>query len=350
MRVLLCLAALLPLLCGAATRDTEALAAEIRADLGLGPNETIQRKVCIWDIAGRSGPIFQAAQDQRARVLRYGVDIQLEPYTNEGVMVEALKSERCDAALMTGMRARLFNRFTGTIDSIGGMPSIEHMRVLLKVLADPRMADKMVSGNYEILGIAPGGAAYVFVNDREINTLAKAAGKKVAVLDYDKTQAEMVAQVGATPVRTDLVSAPNKFNNGVVDVIAAPLVAYEVLELYKGMSPDGGIVDYPLAQITMQLVGRDARFPDKVGQVVREEFYAGFDQIVGQLHSYASKVPDRWWIEIPPADKQEYETMMQEARIQLREDGYYSGDMLQLQRKIRCKFDSGRPECTQNVE
>lgn len=350
MRALLCLVGLLPLLCGAEARDTGARAAEIRADLGLEPGETIQKKVCIWDIAGRAGPIFQAAQDQRTRVLQYGIDIELVPYTNEGVMVEALKSERCDAALMTGLRARLFNKFTGTIDSIGGMPSIEHMRVLLKVLADPRMADKMVSGQYEILGIAPGGAAYVFVNDRAINTLANAAGKKVAVLDYDETQAEMVAQVGATPVRTDLVSAPNKFNNGVVDVIAAPLVAYEVLELYKGMSPDGGIIDYPLAQITMQLVGRDERFPDRVAQIVREEFYGGFDEIVGQLHSYASKVPDHWWIEIPPADKQEYETMMQEARIQLRTDGYYSGDMLKLQRKIRCKFDSSRPECTQNVE
>lgn len=350
MRFLLLLLALLPFGTCAASANPDEVAADIREEMGLEPGETVQRKVCIWDIAGRSGPIFQAAQDQRARVLRYGVEIELIPYTNEGVMVEALKSERCDAALMTGLRARLFNRFTGTIDSIGGMPSIEHMRVLLKVLADPRMADEMVSGHYEILGIAPGGAAYVFVNDRSINTLANAAGKKVAVLDYDETQAEMVAQVGATPVRTDLVSAPNKFNNGVVDVLAAPLVAYEVLELYKGMSPDGGIINYPLAQITMQLVGRDGRFPDKVAQVIREEFYGSFDEIVSQLHSYAGKIPDHWWIEIPPTDKQEYETMMQEARIQLRQDGYYSGDMLQLQRKIRCKFDSSRPECTQNVE
>jgi len=251
---------------------------------------------------------------------------------------------------MTGLRARLFNKFTGTIDSIGGVPSDKHMHTLLKVLADPRMADKMKSGSYEVLGIAPGGAAYIFVNDRSINTLANASGKKVAVLDYDEQQAEMVAQVGATPVRTDITSAPNKFNNGVVDVLAAPLVAYEVMELYKGMSPNGGIVNYPLAQITMQMIARDDMFPDSVAQVVREELFSGYDQIMEQVGDYAGKVPDKWWIEIPADDKQEYETMMQEARVTLRDEDYYSGEMLTLQRKIRCKFDSGRPECTQRVE
>lgn len=318
----------------------------IRNALDLDPGEHIQRKVCIWDIAGRNGPVFQAAQDQRIEIMEYGINIQLEPYTNEGVMVEALKSERCDAALMTGMRARLFNSYTGTVDAVGALPSLKHMRLLLKVLADPRSADKMVSGKYEILGIAPGGAAYVFVNDRKINTLGKAAGKKVAVLNYDETQAEMVAQVGATPVPSDITNAPNKFNNGVVDVLAAPLVAYEVLELYKGMNPDGGIIDMPLAQMSMQLIGRDELFPDKVAQALREEFYNSFDEITEQLHNFAGKVPDKWWIEIPKDDKQEYETMMQEARNQLRNDGYYSGAMLDLQRRIRCKLDATRAECT----
>ncbi len=320
----------------------------VREAMNLAPGETVERKVCIWDIAGRNGPIFQAAQDQRTRIMEYGVEIQLEPYTNEGVMVDALKSERCDAALMTGLRARLFNTYTGTVDAIGAVPSLKHMRTLLKVLAHPSRADKMVSGEYETLGIAPGGAAYVFVNDREINTLAKAAGKKVAVLNYDETQAEMVAQVGATPVPSDITNAPNKFNNGVVDVLAAPLVAYEVLELYKGMQPDGGIIDLPLAQITMQLIGRDERFPPEVAQVIREAFFNNFDRITERLHGYASQVPDKWWIEIPEEDKQEYQTMMQEARNQLRQEGYYSGAMLELQRRIRCKFDASRAECTNN--
>jgi hypothetical protein len=51
-------------------------------------------------------------------------------------------------------------------------------------------------------------------------------------------------------------------------------------------------------------------------------------------------------IAIPDKDKREYEVMMQDARDALRAQKYYSSDMLDLQRKIRCKFDPTRSECS----
>jgi len=324
--------------------------AAIRKLAGYPDGEMVKRKVCIWDIAGRSGPIFSAAQDQRSQIMEYGVDVELIPYTSESIMAEDLKSQRCDAALMTGLRARLFHRYSGTIDSVGGVPDEEHMRVLMQAVNHPRNADRMVSGEYVVLGIAPAGAAYVFVNDRSISSLAKAAGKKVAVLDYDRTQAEMVSQIGATPIATDIVSAPNMFNNGVVDVLAAPLVAYEVLELYKGMSPNGGIVRFPLAQISMQLIGRHDKFPNEIAQLVREAFLDGFDMILDRLGEETAKVSPHWWIDIPERDQREYEIMMQQARLHLRDQGYYDADMLALQRRVRCRFDGSRSECVNPVE
>src|SRR5690606_31179305 len=121
-------------------------------------------------------------------------------------------------------------------DSIGSIQDTEEFRTVLALLANPVMASKMNTEAYTIMGVAPIGAAYIFVNDKKINSLAKAAGKKVAVLSYDKTQAEMVAMVGATPVDSDITNFSTKFNNGIVDVIAAPLAAYQALELYKGMA------------------------------------------------------------------------------------------------------------------
>ena len=38
--------------------------------------------------------------------------------------------------------------------------------------------------------MAPLGAAYVMVNDRSIDSIEKAAGKKVAVMGLDKKQAQ----------------------------------------------------------------------------------------------------------------------------------------------------------------
>ena len=312
--------------------------------------ETLKRSICVFDIIGNVGPVMGAMKDWKAAALEWGLEVELIPFTNEAIAAEDLKAGKCDAALITGIRARAYNQYSGTLDSIGGMPALEHMRVVLQVMAHPSSAEKLNNGTYDIMGIAPAGAAYVFVNDRAINTLAKAAGKKVAVLDYDKTQAKMVAQVGATPVASDITNFSTKFNNGVVDVIAAPLVAYNALELYKGLSPDGGIVNYPLVQLTMQMVARADRFPPELTQKSRSYFFQNLDQILEALSREEKAVDPKWWIDIPDRDKQEYEVMMQQARVQLRDEGYYHPEMLTLQRKVRCKMDPARAECTTVVE
>jgi len=307
---------------------------------------TLKRTICIWDIGGRNGVVFNAAMEQRALALEYGINLDLVPYTNETVMVDEFKAGRCDAALMSGLRARQFNLYSGSVDAIGAVPSQKHMQTLLQVMAHPRQAGHMVQGDYVVMGIYPAGAAHIFVNDRSISSLAKAAGKRVAVLDYDETQAEMVAAIGATPVSTDIVSAPNKFNNGQIDILPAPLVAYEIHELYKGMSPDGGVVDYPLTQLSMQLIGRLDKFPNEVAQLIREASFEAYPDVIKRIEVETRRVPERWMIAIPNKDKREYEVMMQEARNQLRDQGYYDQDMLGLLRKVRCKMDPTRAECT----
>ncbi|WP_290538985.1 MULTISPECIES: putative solute-binding protein [Alcanivorax] len=310
------------------------------------PGSTLKRTICIWDIGGRNGLVFNAAMEQRALALEYGINLEMVPYTNESVMVDEFKAGRCDAALMSGLRARQFNLYSGSVDAIGAVPTQKHMHTLLQVLAHPRQAGHMVQGDYVVMGIYPAGAAHIFVNDKSISSLAKAAGKRVAVLDYDETQAEMVAAIGATPVTTDIVSAPNKFNNGQIDILPAPLVAYELLELYKGMSPDGGVVDYPLTQLSMQLIGRLDKFPNEVAQLIREASFEAYPEVIKRIEQETRRVPERWMIAIPDKDKREYEVMMQDARDALRAQKYYSADMLSLQRKIRCKFDPARSECS----
>jgi len=312
--------------------------------------ELMKRKICVFDIIGNVGPVMGAMRDWSTAAMAWGLDAELVPFTNEAIAAEDLKAGKCDAALITGIRGRDFNKYAGTLDSIGGIPTIDHMRILLQVLAHPSSAGNVGNDSFSLMGVAPAGAAYIFVNDRQINTLSKAAGKKVAVLEYDKTQSILVSQIGATPVASDVTNFSTKFNNGIVDVIAAPLVAYTPLELYKGLSPDGGIINYPLAQITMQLIGRSDRFPAELMQASREYFYSNLDKILEGLDKEMQTVDPKWWVEIPDADKTGYEVMMQEARMQMRDLGYYSADMLTLQRKIRCKIESDRAECVNPVE
>ncbi|MQX53421.1 putative solute-binding protein [Alcanivorax sediminis] len=308
--------------------------------------QAAQQKICVFDIVGNVGPMMGAMKDWQTAAVGWGIDAELVPYTNEAIAAEDLKAGVCDAALVTGIRGRGFSKYAGTVDSIGAIPTMDHMRIVLQVLAMPQSADKLSQGAYQIMGIAPAGAAYVFVNDKEVNSLAKAAGKRVAVLEYDETQAKLVSQVGATPVASDITNFSTKFNNGVVDVIAAPLAAYEALELYKGLSPDGGIINYPLVQLTIQLIAKKDAFAPDVAQKSREYFYNNLDRILDQLKREESKVDAKWWVEIPDTDKSEYEVLMQEARNQLKIEGYYDPDMLTLLRKVRCKLDQSRPECT----
>jgi hypothetical protein len=315
-----------------------------------GDSSQVKRRICIWDVAGRSGPIFTAAQDQKAELLQMGVQVEMEAYTSESILTEELKAGRCDAALMTGLKARTFNKFSGTIDSVGALPSTKHFKVLLKALMDSRLAPKFENDHYIVLGVAPAGAAYIFVNDRKINSLTKAAGKRIAVLDYDRTQAKMVLKLGATPIPSSLVGAPNKFNNGAVDVLPAPLVAYGFMELHRGMEPDGGIIDYPFSQASLQMIGLKDKFPREIAQIIRESFFKGFDRVIKQLKVQTGDIPSRWWIPIPDQEKQDYEVLMQQARIELREADYYDGVMLRIQRKVRCKLDATRFECPNPVE
>lgn len=313
-------------------------------------DELPQRSICVWDVMGRNGPVYAAAQDQQSQLLALGVKIQLQAYTNESVLTDDLKAGQCDAALFTGIRAREFNRFAGTIDAVGAIPAKQHMQTLLQVLASPKMAGRMEQGPYVVMGVAPMGAAYVFVNDRAISTLAKASGKRIAVMDYDPVQAEMVLGLGGNPVPTSIVSAGSKFNNGFVDVLPAPLVAYHVMELYHGLGNDGGIVDYPFSQLTLQLIGRKEAFPREVAQLVREDFARRLDEIEQRVVQQTGDIPQDLWIDISLDDKQEYQTLMQQARIELRDRGYYDADMLRLQRRIRCKYEPVHPECSAKLE
>ena len=84
----------------------------------------------------------------------------------------------------------------------------------------------MTSGEYEVVGVAPAGAAYLFTNDKNINSVSKMSGKKVAVLDFDKAQPIMVASIGASPVNATIATFGPMFNNGSVDIIAAPAMVF----------------------------------------------------------------------------------------------------------------------------
>ena len=209
----------------------------------------------------------------------------------------------------------------------------------------------MKQGDYEVLGIVPAGAGYLFVNDRSIDTAGELAGKRMATLDYQKDAIHMVNHVKATVVPSDITNFAGKFNNGSVDTAYAPAFAYEALELYKGIGEDGGIVDYPLAQLTIQVIARDDVLDDDTAQKSREVAWGMYGQAMDLIQRQESAIPEEKWIRIPDADIEGYQEMFRENRLQLRDgtDGankVYHPKMMSLLSKIRCSSNPGASECT----
>ncbi|MCG8668723.1 MAG: DUF6091 family protein [Pseudomonadales bacterium] len=302
--------------------------------------------ICVWDLIGKSGPITDAMEEYRINALKWGVELKLETYTSERIATEQFRSKVCDGAFVSGLRIKDFVKYTGSMNAVGAIPDNKHLKLLYKVLASPKSAEKMQDGPFEIAGIAPGGAAYVFVRDKAINSIAKASGKKVAVMDYDKYQQQLVSTIGATPVPVNVTTAGGKFNNGSVDVLPAPLLAYEALELYKGMEPNGGVIRFPFAQLSMQLIVWKDKFPTNFAQSSREFFYSNFDRAIEAIDVANQAVNAKYWIDIPEEDKQRYEMLMSETRATAVNSGYWDKEMILLQRRVRCKFDNSRAECS----
>lgn len=304
-----------------------------------------KQTLCVFDLVGRNGDVYALMKDYQIAAKSWGADIELRVGQNEAVLAEDFKAGKCDAVSITGMRGRQFNQFTGSLDAIGAITDLKFAVKVMQGLASPTFAKAMVNGQYEVVGVIPVGDAYLMVNDRNINTVAKAAGKKIAVLDYDDAQKIMAAQVGAQAVSSDVTNFGAKFNNGQVDIIGAPAAAFKPLELHKGLGTKGAIVNYPILQVTGNIIIRSDKFPEGFGQKSRQWVSSQLPRAFDILGKMKADIPQKYWMEIPASDKPGYQKLMREARIDLTKRGIYDKRMMKLLWQFRCREDAKNFEC-----
>ncbi|WP_370292554.1 putative solute-binding protein [Thalassolituus sp.] len=310
----------------------------------------ILRTFCVWDPLGKAGPISSTVDDQKLRSLHYGMDLTVITFQDENQLIEALRNEsQCDAALIRGAAAMEFNRFAGTIEAVGALPDRQHLQLLMQVMANPRMAPRMSNGKYKVLGVATIGGTYAFVGDQKTRRMKDLKGKKVAYQDLDPAMGELIRQVGAVPVSGNMMANVQTYADGEVSGMVSPAIAYLVMGSGQ-ISGNIGILKTPVAQSTIQLIGRVEKFPDGLAQILREDFLFKFENYAGRVDKEMSIVPSNFWMEDKAADLKSIEDIYLDVRLKLREEGYYDAAMLRLQRKIRCKFDPDRSECANPKE
>ena len=308
------------------------------------------KSLCVFDLLGANGPIYAQMKDYQIAALDWGVELQLKPYISEVKAAADFRTGLCNAVSFTGIQSRQFNSFTGTLDAIGALPSYAHLKTVISTISAPQAAPLMIAESYEVAGIIPIGAAYLFVNDRALlSKYAETEGVhsniRIAVMDNDPAQFELVSLLGTPSMSASIAEMYSKFNAGQVDVSYGPAVVYQAMELHKGLQKNGGVIRFPVAQLSLQIIIHKAEFPAEFGQQSREYALSQFDKSVRLAQGYEQRIDPQWWLSVSEANQSRYHDMYRKTRISLRDKGVYDGRMLKIMRLVRCKKNPHLPEC-----
>jgi hypothetical protein len=315
------------------------------------------QKLCVYDLLGAAGDIFAMAKDYEVASKAWGGNVKLHSYTDERIATQDFIAGECDAVFATGFRTRQFNAITASIDSLGASSivkdgkvdmnaSYEVVRRAIQVFSSPNSTKTAINGKFEIAGIIPFGTAYPVLNDRKIQTVEDLAGKKIAAFDYDKAQAVMIQKIGAQPVSADITNFASKFNNGIVDMIAAPAAAYKPLELYRGIGTKGAINRFPIVILSYQMVINTSKFPVGFGLESRKYWSGQYDRALKLILRAEQTIPEKTWSDLTPENMIKYTIMLRESRGSIVEQGIYDKQGLSIMKKIRCSVNRADSECT----
>ncbi len=305
------------------------------------------RTTCVWDVLGKQGPIYASTIDQALRMKHYGISLKVEAYTNEQDVVDKLKEGHCDTSIMSGAKAKQFNDFTGSIESLGGVPSRRHMKYLLQVLASTHAHKKMVQGNYHVVGVIPIGFNYLFnrtPGQPRLNNLFNAQATAAAVIEDVNHNALFNAfETQLLPVQ-NISGAAGAYNLAEADMFMTPLVGFNMFNLGQGLKR-GSIVDYPLSQMTLQVISRLDTIPMEVGQFLREDIFVKTNMFYRKVENNTRGVPREKMFKLSSRDTAKLEAEIIDIRQKLTDEGVYNVSMMKLQKNIRCKIDKQRDEC-----
>ena len=212
------------------------------------------RSICVFDPIGKSGDVFVNAQDMSSDFLSTGVNFALKLYLNEEKAKQDFKQGICDGVIITGLKAREFNRFAAAIEAPGIINDYSNLSQILGVMASPKAAKYMRQGNVEVAGVYPAGAIYMLINQRKRATPRGLGGMRMINIDDNELINTFAEKVGASTVSGTSDNFAKIFRQGKVDITFAPMAILSAMELDKAIQYEGGILDTPIALLTLQLV------------------------------------------------------------------------------------------------
>jgi len=322
----------------------------VLASMGLMNQVQAKQTVCVFDLLGKAGDTFKVTEEWAVMAKSWQADIRLIPYQDEAKAQNDFDAGRCDAVYMTSMRARKYNRFAGSIDAIGGVTSNHVAQKAISFALDKRNKRRLLATvdnqKYEVAGILQFGLAYVFVHDRNLNTIEKAKGKKFAYLHYDVAQKVIVDSLEMVSVPSEISDFVKKFNSNQVDVMAAPAYAYKPLEIERGIASGGAMFSFPVVNITGDLIIRPEKFPTNFGIRSREWFVTQLPKSFAMVKRLENEIPAKYKLKLPKEDEVRYQQILRDGRISLTKQGVYDPIMMSVLKRARCTIERTSFECS----
>jgi hypothetical protein len=307
-------------------------------------------KFCIWDPVGTTGPFATFLKQTKLSAINWGIDLSLDIYTDEKVAAADFKSGLCDAVFLTNILAKDFIPFTAVFGSPGGVRNLEQVKVLAKSLSSPKVRELIQTDDYELAGLFPIGEIYFFLKDRSITKAAQMSGKKIIILNGDIPSTKFTEVIGGSPVHATLATWSGQFNNGNIDVMFAPTMAYNTFELYQGLGDKGGIVKYNLLYYCMNMLVNRKKVPEDFAPKMREHTLGRFNELEQIVKNADAEVPEKYWIELDQDTTKEYADMNKRVRLELRDEGKYDAKAVSMLYKIRCAVNKEERECFEKPE
>ncbi|MDM1758796.1 MULTISPECIES: putative solute-binding protein [Acinetobacter] len=309
-----------------------------------------KQNVCVFDLLGKAGESYKVMEEWALAAKNWGADINLVAYKSEEQADKDFKTNKCDAVAMTTMRSREYNKFGGSIDALGSVPSYAIAQKAIAYALDKRNDKRLISVKngikYELAGISPLGMAYIFVRDRKIDSFEKAKGVKFAYLHYDIAQKAAVDRVGAIGVPSDLSNFVKRFNSGEVDSVPAPAYAFKPLEVYKGLGTKGAMFTYPVMHVTADIIIKADQFPNSFGSQSRAWSLKRLPKTFKLIERLEAEIPTKYKLNISKEDEIKYQKLLREVRIELTKQGVYDATMMSVLKRARCTVERTNFECS----
>lgn len=300
---------------------------------------------CAYDPIGSQGDITRRLNDIRLYSQQYQVKFKVVTYQKEQQAIQAFDDGKCSGLAASNFNTYRYNQFMGSTAGIGLIPNNRTAKSFLQLLNHPTIEKRLVSKNYEAIGMIPIGTAYMVLKNKNLSRVAQLRNQRIGVLPNNPPQQALVRSVGAQPVYVDLSNAIAQFKQNKIDIIAAPVYGLLPYNLQKEFGPNTQVINFPLAYFGVNLIIKPQAYPANFGRKIRGWFVQNSQLLTNRATQWENHLPAYYWVDVSFYEKQSYDVMVAKIRNQYVLSGYYDAYFVQLMKRLRCMDDPRYFEC-----